>query len=117
MQHPDRLSVQLSQGPQRRQREAMIAPERHQLGLPSAARARRRGPTQRLERLRHLLLRYIIVKGRDRHVAAINHPGPALVRIDAGAGVEAAKGRLPSRRLSDGAGSETGTYHFKASDT
>jgi hypothetical protein len=47
-----------------------------------------------------------VVHGRDGDVAAVGDGGPGGVRVDAGAGIEAAEGGLASGGCADGSGSE-----------
>lgn len=107
VKHPDRLSVNLPEGPHRRQSEAVISAERHELWPPHGRAERPPFPELR-ERLSHLLQRNAIVHGRDGHVTAVDDVRPALVRVDARARVVPAEGGLARRGLADGAGAEAG---------
>ena len=105
MQYLQRLPVDFLERPQRRQRQAVIAAERHELRLGQRP-GQRLAPAELAERLGHLLQGDAVVHGRDGYVAAVDYLGPVLVRVDAGAGVEAAERRLPAGRVPDGAGPE-----------
>ena len=106
MNHPQGLAVGFFQGPQRRQREAVVAAEGDE---PRAGEQRRCGasPAQLLERFGHLDEGQRVVHGRDGDVAAVDDLGPALVRVDIGPRVEAPERSLPRRRLADGSRPET----------
>ena len=83
--------MNLSQGPQRRQRQAMVTAKGDNLGPALTQRAHGVRSAEVLERLRHLLCRDVVVKGRDGDVAAVDNLGPVLVRVDVGAGIEGAQ--------------------------
>lgn len=104
----DRLAVDLGQGAQGRKRQAVVATEGHELGLGGEG-ADGPPPAELLEGLGHLLAGDVVVDRGDGDVAAVDDLGPVLVRVDAGARVEAAERRLAGRSLADGARAEAGS--------
>lgn len=105
VQDLDGLAINLIQGSQSRQRQAVITAQSHQPGLGRQRRCRL-PPAELLEGLGHLLPGDVVVKGGDADVAAVDDLGPVLVGVDAGARVEAAERRLARRGGADGAGAE-----------
>lgn len=91
VKHTKRLSVDPVERPQRWEGQAVVAAQGDELGLPLANGAGRPGAAKGLESLSHLFTSNCIVKGRDGNVAAVDNPGPTRVRIDVGAGIEAAE--------------------------
>lgn len=96
VQDRDGLLVDLVQGPQGRQGNAVVAAERDELGLPGgdalgSVRGGRRGQGRSGPKLHeglvHLALGEAVVERRDWDVAAVFYGGPGAVRVDPGSGV------------------------------
>ncbi|KAL2289617.1 hypothetical protein FJTKL_01865 [Diaporthe vaccinii] len=101
VQHPQRPAVDGVERPQRRQREAVVTPERDELGLLEQ-RGQRPPAPQLCEGLGHLPYRHGIVDRHDGDVPAVHDLCPALIGVDVGPRVEAAEARLPRRSMPDG---------------
>lgn len=106
MDDRDGLAVDLVEGPQRAERDAVVAAEGEEFGFAVGVGG---GAGVQFEvGGGELLEGEGVVEGGEGDVAAVEDGGPGCVGVEAAAGVEAAEGGLARGGGADGAGAESG---------
>lgn len=109
VQYTDWFAIDLVQRSQRRQRQAVVPTQSHQLGLSLAESADGLSAPQVCECLGHLLPCNFIVEGNDRDITTVDDLGPIMVGVDIRPWVEPAERSLSSRCRPNGLWTETST--------
>ena len=108
--HRDRLSVDLIQRAQGRERDAVVAAQGEEFRVrPGRVPESRRAGVERLVGGGHLVEGEGVVEGGEGHVAAVEDGERGAVGVEAAAGIKAAEGGLAGGGSADSSWAEAGS--------